>query len=101
MDRQTALLELAPAHAVALRLHDAGEPDEAIAVALGIPVSSVAEAIGLGLSVPLGADAGRVRAAERLLGDPSYRAAGATARSGLERLPSVDDGVRLVERLGG
>lgn len=60
------------------------------------------EAIGLGLSVPLGADAGRVRAAaERLLGDPSYRAAGATARSGLERLPSVDDGVRLVERLGG
>jgi DNA-directed RNA polymerase specialized sigma24 family protein len=43
MDRQTALLELATAHAVALRLHDAGAGDDAIAQALGIPVKSVAD----------------------------------------------------------
>jgi hypothetical protein len=42
MDRQTALLELATAHAVALRLHEAGAGDEAVAQALGIPVTSVA-----------------------------------------------------------
>jgi DNA-directed RNA polymerase specialized sigma24 family protein len=42
MDRQTALLELATAHAVALRLHDAGAPDDSVAQALGIPVESVA-----------------------------------------------------------
>jgi hypothetical protein len=42
MDRQAALLELATAHAVALRLHDAGAADGAVAQALGIPVASVA-----------------------------------------------------------
>jgi UDP:flavonoid glycosyltransferase YjiC (YdhE family) len=60
------------------------------------------EVIGLGLFVPQDADPGRVRAAaQRLLSDPSYRAAGAAARSGLERMPSVEEGVRLIERLGG
>ena len=59
------------------------------------------EAIGVGLSIPLDADTGRVRAAaQRLLSDPSYRAAGAAARSSLERMPSLEEGVRLVERLG-
>jgi DNA-directed RNA polymerase specialized sigma24 family protein len=42
MDRQTALLDLPTAHAVALRLHAAGAADEAVAQALGIPVTSVA-----------------------------------------------------------
>ncbi|MGH9224405.1 MAG: hypothetical protein ACRD2W_11640 [Acidimicrobiales bacterium] len=42
MDRQTALLDLPTAHAVALRLHAAGAADDAIAEALGIPVASVA-----------------------------------------------------------
>lgn len=41
MDRETALLDLPTAHAVALRLHDAGAADEAVAQALGIPVRSV------------------------------------------------------------
>ena len=41
MDRQTALLELATAHAVALRLHDAGAADDAVAQALGIPETAV------------------------------------------------------------
>jgi len=60
------------------------------------------EATGLGLSVPQDADTGRIRvAAQRLLSDPSYRAAGAAARSGLKRMPSLEDGVRLIERLGG
>lgn len=45
MDRQTALLELATAHAVALRLHDAGAGDDAIAQALGIPVTSVVDVL--------------------------------------------------------
>ena len=59
------------------------------------------EAIGLGLFVPQDAGTGRVRAAgRRLLSDPSYRAAGAAARSGVERLPSLDDGARFIERLG-
>jgi len=56
------------------------------------------EAIGLGLFVPQDADTGRVQAAaQRLLRDPSYRAAGAAARSGLKRMPSVEEGVRLIE----
>lgn len=60
------------------------------------------EAIGLGLFVPQDADTDRVRAVgQRLLSDPSYRAAGAAARSGLERMPPLEDGVRLIERLGG
>jgi hypothetical protein len=42
MDRQTALLELATAYAVALRLHDAGAADDSVAQALGIPIESVA-----------------------------------------------------------
>jgi hypothetical protein len=42
MDRETALLELATAYAVALRLHDAGAPDDSVAQALGIPIESVA-----------------------------------------------------------
>lgn len=59
------------------------------------------EAIGLGSSVPLDAGADQVRAAaRRLLSDPSYRTAAGAARSGLARLPSVDEGVRLLERLG-
>lgn len=41
MNRETALLELAAAHAVALRLHDAGAADESVALALDIPVTSV------------------------------------------------------------
>jgi DNA-directed RNA polymerase specialized sigma24 family protein len=42
MDHETALLDLPTAHAVALRLHAAGAGDEAVAQALGIPVTSVA-----------------------------------------------------------
>lgn len=42
MDREAALLQLATAHAVALRLQAAGAEDEAVAQALGIPVTSVA-----------------------------------------------------------
>ena len=42
MDRESALLQLATAHAVALRLRASGAADEAIAEALGIPVTSVA-----------------------------------------------------------
>ena len=42
MDHETALLDLPTAHAVALRLHAAGAADEAVALALGIPVASVA-----------------------------------------------------------
>jgi DNA-directed RNA polymerase specialized sigma24 family protein len=41
MDRENALLQLATAHAVALRLHAAGAEHEAVAQALGIPVASV------------------------------------------------------------
>jgi len=41
MDRQTALLELPTAHAVALRLRAAGAGDNAVAQALGIPETSV------------------------------------------------------------
>lgn len=41
MDREAALLELATAHAVALRLRAAGAEDAAVAQALGIPVTSV------------------------------------------------------------
>jgi hypothetical protein len=41
MDRESALLELSTAHAVALRLHDAGASDNSVAQALGIPVTSV------------------------------------------------------------
>lgn len=60
------------------------------------------EAIGLGLFLAQDADANGIQAAaQRLLSDPSYRAAGAAARTGLERLPSVEECVRLVERLGG
>ena len=60
------------------------------------------EAIGLGASVPQDADTDRVRATARLLlTDPSYRAAGTAARSSLDRLPAVEEGVRLIERLGG
>ena len=60
------------------------------------------EAIGLGLCVPLDAGPGRVRASvQHILTDPSFRAAGADARSSLERLPSVEESVRLVEQLGG
>jgi DNA-directed RNA polymerase specialized sigma24 family protein len=42
VDHEAALLELPTAHAVALRLHDAGVADEGVAQALGIPVTSVA-----------------------------------------------------------
>ena len=60
------------------------------------------EEIGLGLCVPLDAGADRVwAAAQRLLTDPSYRAAGADARSRLDRMPSVDECVGLIEQLGG
>jgi UDP:flavonoid glycosyltransferase YjiC (YdhE family) len=60
------------------------------------------ETIGLGLFVREDAGTEQVRAAaRRLLSDPSYRAAGAVARTGLERMPSLDQSVRLVERLGG
>jgi DNA-directed RNA polymerase specialized sigma24 family protein len=41
MDRENALLQLATAHAVALRLHAAGAEHESVARALGIPVASV------------------------------------------------------------
>jgi hypothetical protein len=41
MDRETALLELPTAHAVALRLYAAGAGNEAVAQALGIPMTSV------------------------------------------------------------
>lgn len=60
------------------------------------------EAIGLGLFVAQDTDTGRVRAAvERLVSDPSYRVAGAAARSGLERMPSLEEGLRLIEGLSG
>lgn len=61
MDRQTALLELATAHAVALRLHEAGAGDDAVAQALGIPVASVAGLLriaGAKLAAVLGSDEG-------------------------------------------
>jgi hypothetical protein len=45
MDREAAMQELATAHAVALRMHDAGASDEAIAQALAIPRTSVPCAI--------------------------------------------------------
>jgi DNA-directed RNA polymerase specialized sigma24 family protein len=41
MDRASALNELPEAHAVALRLRDAGHDDQAIATALGIELESV------------------------------------------------------------
>lgn len=41
MDRASALNELPEAHAVALRLHDAGHDDQAIATALGIELECV------------------------------------------------------------
>lgn len=60
------------------------------------------EAIGIGLSLPQDADTEQVRtAAQRLLSDPAYQAAGAAARASLERLPSVEEGVRLLDTLGG
>jgi UDP:flavonoid glycosyltransferase YjiC (YdhE family) len=58
------------------------------------------EELGLGLHVPQDANVERVReAAERLLGDPSYRAAALAAQSSLEGLPSVEDRLRLIEGL--
>ena len=42
MDRQAALLELATAYAVAIRLRDAGAADDSVAQALDIPIESVA-----------------------------------------------------------
>lgn len=45
--RGRALDELAPAHAVALRLHDAGVPDEAIAIALDVPLEAVGPLLGV------------------------------------------------------
>ena len=59
MDSQSALLELATAHAVALRLHEAGAGDDAIAQALGIPVVSVAGVLRIAdakLAALLGSD---------------------------------------------
>jgi DNA-directed RNA polymerase specialized sigma24 family protein len=41
MDRASALDELPEAHAVALRLRDAGHDDQAIATALGIDLEAV------------------------------------------------------------
>ena len=41
MDREAALLELATAYAVAIRLRDAGAADDSVAQALGIPIESV------------------------------------------------------------
>ena len=41
-DHEAALQKLPTAHAVALRLHQAGVADEGVAQALGIPVTSVA-----------------------------------------------------------
>lgn len=41
MDRKAALLELATAYAVAIRLRDAGAADGSVAQALGIPIESV------------------------------------------------------------
>jgi hypothetical protein len=41
MERERALVELSTAHAVALRLRDAGAGDEQIAVALGVPVEGI------------------------------------------------------------
>lgn len=59
------------------------------------------ETIGLGLCVPRDADTSRVRAAaQRLLVDPAFRAAAESARSDLERMPSLENGVRIIERLG-
>lgn len=60
------------------------------------------EEAGLGLNVPQDAATATIRAAaERLLTDPSYRASTAAARAGLERLPSVEESLRLLERLAG
>lgn len=59
------------------------------------------EELGLGLRVPQDATAERIgEAVQRLLSDPAYRAAGLAAQSSLERLPSVDDRVSFLERLG-
>jgi UDP:flavonoid glycosyltransferase YjiC (YdhE family) len=58
--------------------------------------------LGLGLAVARDADIGQLRtAAQRLLSDPSYRAAGAASRSGLDQMPSVQDSVRLLEQIAG
>ena len=41
MDRETALSELTEAHAIALRLHERGVEDDAIALAVGIEPEGV------------------------------------------------------------
>ena len=41
MNRDQAMLELATAHAVALRLRDGGAGAESIGLALGVPAASV------------------------------------------------------------
>ena len=41
LDREFALGELSTAHAVALRLRDAGAGNEEIAIALGVPVEGI------------------------------------------------------------
>ena len=48
MDRSLVLTELPDVEATALRLHDGGFPDVVIAIALGIPVTDVAEVLARG-----------------------------------------------------
>jgi hypothetical protein len=47
VDRDQALMQLATAHAVALRLRELGASDETIATALAIPVQSVPNLIAI------------------------------------------------------
>lgn len=50
MDRATALEQLPPAYATALRLNDAGKSHAAIAKALDVPVESVPRLLEIGAS---------------------------------------------------
>lgn len=62
--------------------------------------AATTERLGLGLSVSQDAPPEQLRdAARRLLTDQSYRAAGRAAAATLERLPSIDECVSLIEGL--
>jgi hypothetical protein len=47
VDRDALIDRLSEAHAVALRLSDAGQGDEVVAAALGVPVESVPQLLAV------------------------------------------------------